>query len=178
MQELETLDLRVGKHILENQCPQKCFYCSPTELWGQYDPLSKWILHPMITLKNRNDPKLFNCSVCIYIYLYSSVFSSAYYSLLPLSAQRINTSPMVSPTAQNVIPPSASFQVGLVRCSFWDSLKVGSVFWIYAWLNLNHKLCFISQTEEQALQRALEMSLAESARASQPTLRYFWPLLP
>uniref|UniRef100_A0A673NIA0 AN1-type domain-containing protein n=1 Tax=Sinocyclocheilus rhinocerous TaxID=307959 RepID=A0A673NIA0_9TELE len=61
-----------------------------------------------------------------------------YYSLLLLSAQRINTSPMVSPTAQNVIPPSASFQVGL--------------------------------TEEQALQRALEMSLAESARASQPTL--------
>ncbi|KTG35991.1 hypothetical protein cypCar_00044147 [Cyprinus carpio] len=54
------------------------------------------------------------------------------------SAQRINTSPMVSPTAQNVIPPSASFQVGL--------------------------------TEEQALQRALEMSLAESDRASQPTL--------
>lgn len=54
------------------------------------------------------------------------------------SAQRINTSPMVSPTAQNVIPPSASFQVGL--------------------------------TEEQALQRALEMSLAESAQASQPTL--------
>ncbi|KAL1278487.1 hypothetical protein QQF64_025160, partial [Cirrhinus molitorella] len=55
------------------------------------------------------------------------------------SAQRINTasSPMVSPTAQNVIPPSASFQVGL--------------------------------TEEQALQRALEMSLAESAQASQPT---------
>ncbi|XP_043091622.1 AN1-type zinc finger protein 2A isoform X2 [Puntigrus tetrazona] len=53
------------------------------------------------------------------------------------SAQRINTSPMVSPTAQNVIPPSASFQAGL--------------------------------TEEQALQRALEMSLAESARASQPS---------
>ncbi|RXN16103.1 AN1-type zinc finger 2A isoform X2 [Labeo rohita] len=55
-------------------------------------------------------------------------------------AQRTNTasSPLVSPTAQNVIPPSASFQVGL--------------------------------TEEQALQRALEMSLAESARASQPTL--------
>uniref|UniRef100_A0A671RA19 AN1-type zinc finger protein 2A-like n=1 Tax=Sinocyclocheilus anshuiensis TaxID=1608454 RepID=A0A671RA19_9TELE len=68
------------------------------------------------------------------------VFSGTCCSLLPHSAQRINaaSSPMVSPTAQNVIPPSASFQVGL--------------------------------TEEQALQRALEMSLAESARASQPTL--------
>ncbi|XP_016414975.1 AN1-type zinc finger protein 2A-like isoform X2 [Sinocyclocheilus rhinocerous] len=66
--------------------------------------------------------------------------NSTCYSLLPHSAQRINaaSSPMVSPTAQNVIPPSVSFQVGL--------------------------------TEEQALQRALEMSLAESARASQPTL--------
>ncbi|CAM4348722.1 unnamed protein product [Leuciscus chuanchicus] len=49
--------------------------------------------------------------------------------------------PMVSPTAQNVIPSSVSYQGGL--------------------------------TEEQALQRALEMSLAESARTSQPTLRYF-----
>ncbi|XP_005164259.1 AN1-type zinc finger protein 2A isoform X2 [Danio rerio] len=56
------------------------------------------------------------------------------------SAPRTNTAPppMVSPTAQNVIPPSVSYQAGL--------------------------------TEEQALQRALEISLAESARASQPTL--------
>ncbi|XP_051572985.1 AN1-type zinc finger protein 2A-like isoform X2 [Myxocyprinus asiaticus] len=56
-----------------------------------------------------------------------------------ISAQRTNAAfpPMVSPTAQNVMPTSVSFQAGL--------------------------------TEEQALQRALEMSLAESARASQPT---------
>ncbi|XP_051988492.1 AN1-type zinc finger protein 2A-like isoform X2 [Xyrauchen texanus] len=56
-----------------------------------------------------------------------------------ISAQRTNAaSPLVSPMAQNVMPPSVSFQAGL--------------------------------TEEQALQRALEMSLAETARASQPTL--------
>ncbi|XP_051994383.1 AN1-type zinc finger protein 2A-like isoform X1 [Xyrauchen texanus] len=56
-----------------------------------------------------------------------------------ISAQRINAAfpPMVSPTAQNVMPTSVSFQAGL--------------------------------TDEQALQRALEMSLAESAQASQPT---------
>ncbi|XP_030646014.1 AN1-type zinc finger protein 2A isoform X2 [Chanos chanos] len=55
------------------------------------------------------------------------------------SAQMTYTTPhMVSPTTQNVIPPSASFQAGL--------------------------------TEEQALQRALEMSLAESARSTQPAL--------
>ncbi|KAL2100774.1 hypothetical protein ACEWY4_002535 [Coilia grayii] len=47
-------------------------------------------------------------------------------------------SPVTPPPAQNVIPPSVSFQAGL--------------------------------TEEQALQRALEMSLAESARSSQPAL--------
>ncbi|XP_029914668.1 AN1-type zinc finger protein 2A isoform X2 [Myripristis murdjan] len=50
---------------------------------------------------------------------------------------RIPTS-VSAPAAQNVIPPSASFQAGL--------------------------------TEEQALQRALEMSLAESMRTVQPTL--------
>ena len=33
-------------------------------------------------------------------------------------------------------------------------------------------VCFFFQTEEQALQRALEMSLAESAPPSQPALRY------
>uniref|UniRef100_A0A3B5MRQ8 Zinc finger, AN1-type domain 2A n=1 Tax=Xiphophorus couchianus TaxID=32473 RepID=A0A3B5MRQ8_9TELE len=44
-----------------------------------------------------------------------------------------------SVSAQNVIPPSASFQAGM--------------------------------TEEQALQRALEMSLADSRPAAQPTLR-------
>ncbi|XP_071373964.1 AN1-type zinc finger protein 2A isoform X2 [Centroberyx affinis] len=53
------------------------------------------------------------------------------------TAPRIPTS-VSAPAAQNVIPPSASFQAGL--------------------------------TEEQALQRALEMSLAESARSVQPTL--------
>ncbi|XP_063041671.1 AN1-type zinc finger protein 2A isoform X2 [Engraulis encrasicolus] len=47
-------------------------------------------------------------------------------------------SPVNPPPAQNVIPPSASFQAGL--------------------------------TEEQALQRALEMSLAESARSSPAAL--------
>ncbi|XP_039531012.1 AN1-type zinc finger protein 2A isoform X1 [Pimephales promelas] len=60
----------------------------------------------------------------------------------PQSSSTLWTSPasppMVSPTAQNVIPSSVSYQGGL--------------------------------TEEQALQRALEMSLAESARTSQPTL--------
>ncbi|XP_051570033.1 AN1-type zinc finger protein 2A-like isoform X1 [Myxocyprinus asiaticus] len=57
-----------------------------------------------------------------------------------ISAQRTNAAspPLVSPMAQNVMPPSVSFQAGL--------------------------------TEEQALQRALEMSLAETAQASQPTL--------
>ncbi|KAI7803766.1 AN1-type zinc finger protein 2A isoform X1 [Triplophysa rosa] len=56
------------------------------------------------------------------------------------SAQRASaaSSPAVTPTAQNVIPASASYQAGL--------------------------------TEEQALQRALEMSLAESAHPRQPTL--------
>lgn len=51
------------------------------------------------------------------------------------STQRIPT----SISAQNVIPPSASFQAGM--------------------------------TEEQALQRALEMSLADSRQTVQPTLR-------
>uniref|UniRef100_A0A3B1INZ0 Zinc finger, AN1-type domain 2A n=1 Tax=Astyanax mexicanus TaxID=7994 RepID=A0A3B1INZ0_ASTMX len=55
------------------------------------------------------------------------------------SAQRTSApASMAPPPAQNVIPPSASFQAGL--------------------------------TEEQALQRALEMSLAESARTTQPSL--------
>lgn len=56
------------------------------------------------------------------------------------SAQRSSTASSlpVTPTAQNVMPASASYQAGL--------------------------------TEEQALQRALEMSLAESAPPSQPTL--------
>ncbi|KAM3864154.1 AN1-type zinc finger protein 2A [Diretmus argenteus] len=53
------------------------------------------------------------------------------------TAQRMPISVAAAP-AQNVIPPSASFQAGL--------------------------------TEEQALQRALEMSLAESVRNVQPTL--------
>lgn len=53
------------------------------------------------------------------------------------NAQATSTrAPAVAPSAQNVIPPSVSFQAGL--------------------------------TEEQALQRALEMSLAESAQPRQP----------
>ncbi|XP_036422658.1 AN1-type zinc finger protein 2A isoform X1 [Colossoma macropomum] len=54
------------------------------------------------------------------------------------SAQRTPAPSMVPPPAQNVIPPSTSYQAGL--------------------------------TEEQALQRALEMSLAESSRNTQPAL--------
>ncbi|XP_026863106.2 AN1-type zinc finger protein 2A isoform X1 [Electrophorus electricus] len=54
------------------------------------------------------------------------------------SAQRTSAPPPRPPPAQNIVPPSASYQAGL--------------------------------TEEQALQRALEMSLAESAQIVPPTV--------
>lgn len=86
------------------------------------------------------------------------------------SAQRIST----SVSAQNVIPPSASFQAGLVCILFTQHDAI----------NLKKKkkkkfgqckhrcgAVLSLQTEEQALQRALEMSLADSRQTVAPALR-------
>lgn len=84
------------------------------------------------------------------------------------SAQRIST----SVSAQNVIPPSASFQAGLVCILFTQhdaiNLKKKKKFG-----QCKHRCGAVLslQTEEQALQRALEMSLADSRQTVAPALR-------
>lgn len=87
------------------------------------------------------------------------------------SAQRIST----SVSAQNVIPPSASFQAGLVCILFTQhdaiNLKKKKERESLVNVNIGVVLCSSLQTEEQALQRALEMSLADSRPTVAPALR-------
>lgn len=83
------------------------------------------------------------------------------------SAQRIST----SVSAQNVIPPSASFQAGLVCILFTQHDAINLKKKKFGQCKHRCGAVLSLQTEEQALQRALEMSLADSRQAVAPALR-------
>lgn len=85
------------------------------------------------------------------------------------SAQRIST----SVSAQNVIPPSASFQAGLVCILFTqhDAINLKKKKKKFGQCKHRCGAVLSLQTEEQALQRALEMSLADSRQTVAPALR-------